>query len=260
MALIGRSALLLLLTHAFVVGGRVTAIARLDEDPVDAMAFASLHIAPTAAGGAPPAAAAATVADDMAPMPMTAVAFAAVNPDEPANPESAPVAMTFTPLGDAGPDAPDVPDPATSADPTADPTAGPTAAVATPGPTRTAAFLANERRGVPNPYNHYCGRTYGEAKASCSGDVHAVPCPDNLECPDGQGCFAMGSSMCDPATSPPTDAPTSTATDALTAGEGAATDAPTEAGGPSTAPTTELFRLAEERRGASNPANHYCGT
>ena len=66
-----------------------------------------------------------------------------------------------------------------------------------------------------NPSNHYCGLDWDDVVTRCNNDPDAVPCPNNLECPDivdEQGtrqmrmCMAVGL-MCVPVTHSPTLVP-----------------------------------------------------
>merc|ERR1719221_984220 len=57
--------------------------------------------------------------------------------------------------------------------------------------------MALERADIPNPSNFYCGGSYQESLNNCNEDPDAVPCPNNMPCPGGGFCFAVGM-MCTP--------------------------------------------------------------
>lgn len=76
-------------------------------------------------------------------------------------------------------------------------------------PTTLNMKMAEERRNITNPANHYCGSDYTHAKNECNDNVYAVPCPLGSEtpCPDDLFCYSIATE-CVPQTFEPSSSPT----------------------------------------------------
>lgn len=110
------------------------------------------------------------------------------------------------------------------------------------------------RGGNPNANDEEGGDPFAAALMTMAGGGDVDPAANEVVGDEEEPMqFALLSSETDGADTA-TESPANPNSASPTAGPSRETAAPTAA------PTAEAYRLAQERRGSYNPANHYCGT